>query len=270
MKFRAKKSLGQHFLLNPTTIDSLLKKAHLSTEDQVLEIGPGPGLMTEKIAQKAKRLITVEKDHHYAEELKTKLKHLLHVTIVEGDFLSINLEKLLESGTWKVIANLPYNIATEVIFHLLEVSSLFSAFYLMLQKEVAERITAVPGSKNYGILSIFSQLISKNHIVMRLPPGAFTPPPKVHSAVVEFLVQETTPYDIHHLPTFESVVQAAFSQRRKMIRNGLKNVFNTMRPENMDRALKDSGIDPQARGETLPISKLANLANLLSAVNKVG
>ncbi|MBI2981450.1 MAG: 16S rRNA (adenine(1518)-N(6)/adenine(1519)-N(6))-dimethyltransferase, partial [Deltaproteobacteria bacterium] len=149
MKYHTKKSLGQHFILNPTTIESILKKACLSLEDQVLEIGPGPGLMTERIASRAKRLIAVEKDRYYAEGLKDKLKHLPHITVVEGDFLSLNLEKLLESGRWKVIANLPYNIATEVIFHLLEVSSLFSSFYLMVQKEVALRLASGPGSKDY-------------------------------------------------------------------------------------------------------------------------
>ncbi|MBI2982344.1 MAG: ribosomal RNA small subunit methyltransferase A [Deltaproteobacteria bacterium] len=266
MKFRSKKSLGQHFLLNPTTIDSILRKARLSAEDQILEIGPGPGLMTKKIAERAKRLIAVEKDHYYAESLKEKLKRLPHVTVVRSDFLSLNLEKLLESGEWKVIANLPYNIATEAIFHLLEVSSFFSSFYLMVQKEVALRLAAVPGSKNYGILSIFSQLISKNRVVMKLPPGAFTPPPKVDSAIVEFLIQEIPPYDIHHLPTFEAVVQAAFNQRRKMLRNALLAKFS---PIEVDAALEKAGILPTRRAEEIAIGGFVRLANEIQGANSL-
>lgn len=260
MKFKTKKSLGQHLLLNPTTIDSLLKKTGLSSDDQVLEIGPGPGIMTEKIAERSKRLIAVEKDHHYAEDLKEKLKRFQNVVVVEGDFLSLNIEKQLVSPEWKVIANLPYNIATAAIFHLLEVSSLFSSFYLMVQKEVAERLTAKPGSKNYGVLSIFSQLISKNRIVMRLPPGAFTPPPKVDSAVVEFLIEETSTCDIHHLPTFEAVVHAAFNQRRKMLRNALLSRFS---PAEVDSALEKTGISPTRRAEEIEIRRFVHLANSL-------
>lgn len=197
MSFAAKKSLGQHFLLNPSTIEKILEKAHVSANDRVLEIGPGPGVMTEMLARRALRIVAVEKDQRFFELLKEKLAAYSHLSLIEGDFLALDLEKMLapEKHRWKVVANLPYNIATEVLFHLLELSSLFISFHLMVQREVAERIVAKPGTKDYGILSVFSQLFSENRIVMRLPPGAFTPPPKVDSAVVEFRIVEGCRFD---------------------------------------------------------------------------
>lgn len=260
---RAKKSLGQHFLFNPTTIEKILDKAHVTPQDRILEIGPGPGRMTRRLAERAREVIAVEKDRVLAASLQKKLKDCKNLKIVEADFLSIDLGELLGEGTWKVVANLPYNIATEVIFHLLERSLMFESFHLMVQQEVAERLTAVPGSRDYGILSVFSQLLSENKIVMRLPPGAFTPPPKVHSALVEFRIHEIPRFDIHRLPVFELVVQAAFSQRRKMIRNSLRPSLK-ISDERLDQALRTARIRPETRAEQVSIAQFALLANSLS------
>lgn len=266
MKISPKKSLGQHFLMNPSTIDKILEKAGVTAADQILEIGPGPGLMTERLARRAKRVVAVEKDRRFVEALRQKLADSKNCRIVEGDILSIELEKILpqDDGKWKVIANLPYNIATEVIFHLLDSSYLFSSFYLMVQHEVANRIAAKSGSKDYGILSVFSQLFSQNRIAMKLPPGAFTPPPKVHSALVEFQLAEGCRYSIHYLPTFEGVVRAAFGQRRKMIRNSLLSGLPQFKPEKIDEALKKAGVRSSARAETVPIEQFVKLANELA------
>ncbi len=266
-----KKSLGQHFLLNPETIDRILEKAGIGSNDSVLEIGPGPGAMTERLAQKAARVIAVEKDRRFAELLKEKLSDYPQLTIIEADFLESRLERLLGSTerAWKVVANLPYNVATEIIFHLLEFSTFFRSFHLMVQKEVAERIVAKPGSprsKDYGVLSVFTQLFSENRIVMKLKPGAFTPPPKVDSAVVEFKLQSGCRFPIHHLPTFEAVVRAAFGQRRKTIVNALKGGLPHIAPEKMAVALAHAGVSPTARAETIPVETFATLANALSLV----
>lgn len=265
MSFAAKKSLGQHFLLNPSTIEKILDKANVSSNDRVLEIGPGPGVMTERLARRAIKVIAVEKDRRFAELLKEKLSAYSHLTIIEGDFLSLDLGKILGPARdrWKVVANLPYNIATEAIFHLLELSSLFVSLHLMVQREVAERLVAKPGTKDYGILSIFSQLFSENRIVMRLPPGAFTPPPKVDSAIVEFRIADGCRFDIHHLPTFEAVVRSAFGQRRKMIKNTLEKGLSNFSKEKISDALKQAGIPPAARAETVPIEGFARIANEL-------
>ncbi len=265
MKHLAKKSLGQHFLFNPSTIDKILRVAKVTPTDKILEIGPGPGRMTRRLAEQVQQLVAVEKDHRLAARLQEEFKESHHAKIIEADFLELEFEKELQQGKWKVVANLPYNIATEVIFHLLDRHFLFESFYLMVQKEVAERLTARPGSKNYGILSVFSQIFSENRIVMRLPPGAFSPPPKVDSALVEFQVHEIPRFDIHHLPTFESVIQAAFSQRRKMIRNSLRAQLTRLPAGTLDQALSRAQIRPTDRAETVPIAQFVALANNLSS-----
>ncbi|HSA60406.1 MAG TPA: 16S rRNA (adenine(1518)-N(6)/adenine(1519)-N(6))-dimethyltransferase RsmA [bacterium] len=286
MSFAAKKSLGQHFLFNPVTLDKILALAGIGPEDRVLEIGAGPGALTGRIAARAGRLVAVEKDPRFAKALQEKFQGDPKVTIVEGDFLQMNLEKLLGTSSegalrgrldpalpaegatrappWKVIANLPYNVATEIIFHLLELSTFFHSFTVMVQKEVADRIVAKPGSKTYGILSVMTQLFSENKIVMRLKPGSFAPPPKVDSAIVRFRISDGCRFPINHLPTFETVVRSAFGQRRKTILNALKG--GGFAAEEIAAALKGAGISPQARAEMLPIEKFAALANTLSLV----
>lgn len=266
MNFAAKKSLGQNFLLNPSTIDKILEKAKIAPGDQVLEIGPGPGVMTERIARRAGKVIAVEKDRRFFELLQEKLAPYPQVTLIEGDFLTMDLEKLLgpEGRRWKAVANLPYNIATEVIFRLLDCASHFVSLHLMVQKEVADRLIASPGSKDYGILSVFAQLHSNNRIVTRLPPGAFTPPPKVDSAVVEFQISDGCRFDILDLARFKAVVRAAFGQRRKTIANALKAGLQATSSEKILGALEQADIPPMARAETVSIEKFATLANVLS------
>lgn len=267
MGIATKKSLGQHFLLNPSTIEKIIEKAEVKKSDLVLEIGSGPGLMTERLAARARRVIAVEKDRRLVHELQRRLSGIKNLTLIEGDFLSLDLPKILpvETGKWKVVANLPYNISTEVIFLLLKSSYLFQTFHLMVQREVAERLVAGPGSRDYGLLSIFSQLFSENRIVMRLPPGAFTPSPKVHSALVEFRIAEGCRFSIHHLPTFETMVRAAFSQRRKMIHNSLKGELKQASDEALDQALKKAGVLPTVRAETVSIGQFVEMANFLKA-----
>lgn len=271
MNLFLKKSLGQHFLLDPTLIEKILRLAHLGAKDQVLEIGPGAGVMTEKIAEKAARLVAVEKDQRLVPLLKEKLSRFSHLQVIEGDFLELDLEKILTTsggGKWKVIANLPYNIATEAVFRFLRASLHFSSLYLMVQKEVADRLTAGPGSKDYGILSIMTQIFSQNRTLLRLPPGAFTPPPKVHSALVEFQVAEAPRYPIHHLTTFESVIQAAFAQRRKMILNSLRGALGVgwrgAPLVDWEGLLRQAEIPATTRAEQVPIEKFVALANLLA------
>lgn len=258
----AKKNLGQHFLLNPSTLDKILRIAHVTATDNILEIGPGPGGLTERLAAKAARVVAIEKDARFVEELRERLAYLKNLEIIEGDILDVNwksppppFEKGGNGGIpWKVVANLPYNIATEVIFYLLDARQAFSSFYLMVQEEVAERFVAGPGSKNYGNLAILTQIYSKNKIVMRLPPGAFTPPPKVRSAVVEFLIHPTLRFPIQDLEFFKKIVRAAFGQRRKMLRNNLKGLVSETQ---MERA----GIKPTARAEELAIDQFVELSN---------
>lgn len=267
----SKKSLGQNFLFNPSTIDKILEKAKVTSEDKILEIGPGPGVMTEALLKKAAQVVVVEKDHRFASLLRERLESAGHFTLIEGDFLETQLSEILHEGSakWKVVANLPYNIATEVIFRLLDHPELFQALYLMVQKEVAERLVARPETSNpkdYGVLSVMSQIRSDNRIVMRLPPGAFSPPPKVHAAIVEFQISERIRYPIRDLALFKSVVRAAFAQRRKMIRNTLRLGLPQWSEEALVQALETAGIKPADRAETVSIDHFVRLANALSNV----
>ncbi len=264
MTIPPKKSLGQHFLYNPSTIDKIMNAASVGPDDQILEIGPGPGVMTEKLALRARKLVAIEKDHRFARELTEKLASFGNVTILEADILETNLKSVLKEGPWKVVANLPYNVATVIVAHLLADRELFSSLHLMFQKEVAERIVAKPGSKSFGTLSIMSQLYSENKIMFRLPPGAFTPPPKVDSAVVQFLICKEPRYPVQNVALLRSIVQAAFSKRRKMIRNALKGGLNPWPEKALDEALDASQIDPATRPEDLPIEKFVEVANALS------
>lgn len=262
MTFHAKKSLGQHFLFNPSTIDKILDLAHITASDHVLEIGPGPGAMTGCLAKRAGRLIAVEKDHRFAKSLGEKYPDII---VVEADFLNASLVELLsEKNKWKVVANLPYNVATEIIFYLLASRQIFHSFYLMVQKEVADRLAAKPGSKDYGVLSIMSQLYSENKIILRLAPGSFTPPPKVHSAVVSFQISEDCRYPIHDQEIFKRIVVACFGQRRKMILNPLRQLFPKLAPPQIEKLLKQAGIQGSQRPETVSIGEFAAFSNFLA------
>lgn len=265
MTFTAKKSLGQHFLLNPSLLEKIVRVAGIGPDDFVLEIGPGPGGLTIYLAAKAKRVVTVEKDWRFAQKLRDDFKNDSKISIVEADFLNVDLKNILKAHPqWKVVANLPYNVATVILFQLLEERSFFSDLHLMVQREVAERLVAKPGSKDFGILSIMGQLYSENKISMRLPPGAFHPPPKVHSAVVSFRIQKDCRFPIHDLKFFKKLVTAAFGQRRKMLRNAIREVQPGVSPEGLKKILEEAGILPDARAEIVSIQHFAKLANALS------
>lgn len=264
MRFATKKSLGQHFLTNPATINKIVSLAQLQSTDQVLEIGPGPGWMTAQIAATAGRVVAIEKDERLIAPLREKLPD--HVTIIAGDILATDLTTLLPPGPWKVIANLPYNIATEVIFRLLGVNfhtegvppgrPYMTQCHLMVQREVAERLVATPDRpKDYGVLSIMVQVWAQTRIVMRLPPGAFAPPPKVDSAVVEFRLTDKPRYEIYDFPLFQKIVRTAFTQRRKMMRSTLTEFLPYF---------EKAGILSTDRPERIKIEQFVRLANAVT------
>ncbi len=265
MDLLPKKSLGQHFLLNPSSVEKILSLAKVDATDHIVEIGPGPGVMTRLLASIAARVVAIEKDRRFVQNLRANLE-FPNLEIVEKDVLSVEWSQVLPPihQKWKVVANLPYNIATEIIFRLLESRSLFASLTLMVQKEVGERLVAVPGNKDYGVLSILTQIFSESRIVMKLSPGAFTPPPKVSSVVVEFKISETCRFPINDLPLFKALVRAGFGQRRKMIRNALEKGMHGFTSERLLLALEKAEILPTARAETVPIEKWVSLANLLA------
>lgn len=261
-----KRSLGQHFLIDRGIATKIVKLASLEPEDWVVEIGPGMGALTFLMQPLVKRLIAVELDDQLAARLREKSKGLDSLLVINEDALHIDLAKLAgqEGRKLKVVANLPYNISTPVIFHLLGFRSFVSRLTLMLQCEVAKRIVSRPGEKGYGPLAIFTQLYTEPQVVMRVPPEAFFPPPRVESAVVSFSVLCQPRVEVEDEAFFQQVVRASFAMRRKKILNALSvSPFTHATKEQIEGALCAAGIDPSRRAETLELAEFQRLVTAL-------
>ena len=262
---RPLKSLGQNFLVDNNIIDKIIQAADITPEDSVLEIGPGRGALTEIMARKAGRLVLIEFDHALAAALKTRYADQPQVTVVDADILAVDLAALLgEPGSgWKVVANLPYNISTEVLFRLLEVRDRLARMVLMLQKEVGDRLAAAPDCSNYGVTTVLLGLWFDMHREFIVPPGCFHPRPKVDSAVLSFVPLQGPRVPVGDEAVFRRVVKAAFAMRRKTLINCLKAAELTS-IDDLRGILADCGIDGQRRGETLSLDEFAGLSRRLS------
>jgi len=256
-----KKGLGQHFLIDRNILDKVIRTAQIEREDVVLEIGPGLGEMTIGLAKKAKKVIAVEIDSKLAEILKKKTGDFPNVEVVKEDILRVDFNELFvqERSPIKVVANLPYQISTPLLFQFIESRHLFSTLTLMLQKEVAERMVAAPGRKEYGPLSIFVQMVSNLSIRFFVKPTAFFPPPKVESAVIHMTWRERPTVDVKDEEWFKKVVRGAFGYRRKTLINALKHSGLSL-PRDVEPTMKKIGIDPKRRPEALSIREFALLA----------
>lgn len=253
----AKKSLGQNFILDLNVTDKIARSAGALGEFEVLEIGPGPGSLTRSILNAgAKKLIAIEKDKRCLDALK-ELQNFYgaQLEIIEGDALEIDETKILSPDKkFKIIANLPYNIGTVLLFKWLKISDRISSMTLMLQKEVVERIIAKPSDKQYGRLAVMVNFLCETRLVFSVNRSVFTPPPKVTSAIIEIIPREKPLFDVE-FRKLEIVVAAAFNQRRKMIRSSLKSVF-----ENPEEILKNLGINAELRAENLTIEEFCKIA----------
>jgi len=261
-RHRPRKRYGQHFL-EPAWADKLVRAIDPQAHDRFLEIGPGPGALTLRLARRVAHLTAVEIDRDIVAALTPQVPP--NVTLVEGDFLEMDLGPLAEAGPIRVAGNLPYNISSPIMFRLLEAQGKLPLVdaTLMLQREVAERIEAGPGSRDYGVLSIMVAMGAEVRRVLSLPPGAFRPPPKVHSAVVRltFRPSRVQPRDRR---VFDTMVRSMFTQRRKTLMNALRP-FASTRDMDPGSALRQAGIDPGRRAETLELVELARLADVLTA-----
>ena len=261
-----KKSLGQHFLIDKGIAQKIVRLASLEPHDIVVEIGPGMGVLTFLMLPLVKQVVAVEVDQEMADYLREQGGGMPSLTVMCRDVLDVDIKGLAQDagGRLKVVANLPYNISTPVIFRLLENREAVAHLTLMLQQEVAQRINAAPRSKNYGPLSIFTQLYTTPKILMRVPPQAFYPPPKVESALVGFTILDHPRVAIGDTEFFHAVVRASFAQRRKTILNSLKNSPLALGSrEEIEKALNTVGIDPRRRAETLDLSEFKELAEAL-------
>lgn len=251
-----KKSLGQHFLNKTGIIHRILRALDLKAEDRVLEIGPGRGALTMPLSEQCAQLVLVEKDLELAEWLREKLANR-PVELIEGDFLEIdwkNLESRL-GPKFKVVSNLPYNVGTAILVKLLREIPAGTSMVLMFQKEVGERISAKPGTKAYGSLSIFAQLLAEQKVVCAVPPSAFRPPPKVESLVLAFRKRETPLLPEQDWAAFEVLIHAGFAQRRKMLRQNLRPVLGGIEAGEVEARLKAVGAKPLARAEELSVEQ---------------
>ena len=248
-----KKSLGQYFLYDPLVIEAIIQAAQLEPDDLVFEIGPGPGSLTKRLAEKVQHLIAIELDNALYGKLTVKLAGYDNVELVCADALEYQYENL---PAFKVVANIPYYITTPIIFRLLDARKNLKSMTLTIQKEVAERIAAKPGGKDYGVLSIMVQYYADSSLQFIIPKEAFRPSPKVDSAVVHMRILDKPSVAVRDEELFFRIVRTTFSQRRKMLSNSLKKVH-----EDVAEWLHKAGIDPHRRPETLSMEEFASLAD---------
>jgi 16S rRNA (adenine1518-N6/adenine1519-N6)-dimethyltransferase len=263
MRLHAKRRYGQHFL-EDSWADKLVTLIDPQPNDQFIEIGPGRGVLTLRLAPRVSHLIAIEIDRDMVATLEPRLPAT--VTLIHADFLDANLTELSGGRRFRVAGNLPYNVSSPILFRLLDAhrsSGLPIDATLMLQREVADRITATPGTGDYGVLSIFVQMHCDVRRVLSLPPGAFRPPPKVHSAVVHVRFRPPA-VAVSDETVFEAMVRAMFMQRRKTLLNALRP-YATSRGADASKALASGAIDPRRRPETLQLTELARLADYFAS-----
>lgn len=256
---RAKKSLGQNFLKDPHYLHKIADAARLEPGDQVIEIGPGLGHLTRVLAASAGKVLAIELDERLIPLLRREFAASPNVEVVQADALSFPYASL--PGRWKVVANLPYYISTAVLQELIAHRDRFASLTLMLQKEVAERIVSPPGGKEYGYLSVLVRLYAEPRIEFTVPPGAFTPRPEVESAVVTLALRGAPAVPVRDQDFLLRVVKAAFSQRRKTLRNSLRQL--DLPKEKLEAAQEKTGIDLGRRAETLSVEEFGRLADFL-------
>jgi 16S rRNA (adenine1518-N6/adenine1519-N6)-dimethyltransferase len=264
-----KPKLGQHFLNDTAAAIRIVESLGDLLQSTVFEIGPGRGVLTKLLAKRARRVIAVEKDRVLAAQLRMHFSLTPNVEIIEGDILAIDLDSLfgpkpgstrpgmeLEPQKIRVIGNLPYFITSDILLRLFEYRKYFETLILMVQKEVADRVTAKPGTKEYGLLSATAQLYMKVEKLLTLPPGAFSPPPKVHSSVVKMQPSARLAELKVNEEEFIKFLKLSFGQKRKTLWNNLKSRYST---DQLDRALGKAKVKPAVRAEAISLETSAQI-----------
>ncbi|KMK74476.1 16S rRNA (adenine(1518)-N(6)/adenine(1519)-N(6))-dimethyltransferase RsmA [Alkalihalobacillus pseudalcaliphilus] len=267
--FQFKKSLGQNFLIDTNILHNIVDAAKLTSESGVIEVGPGIGALTEQVAKRAKKVVSFEIDQRLLPVLKETLQPYPHIEIVHSDILKADIqatiaEKFEEGQDLMVVANLPYYVTTPILMKLLEEKLPLRGIVVMIQAEVAERISAKPGTKEYGSLSLAAQYYAVAEKVMTVPASVFVPRPKVDSAVLRLTIRKETPVNVTDEDFFFKVIQSSFANRRKTILNNLIHNFASKekKPE-IEQSLAEANIDPKRRGETLSMEEFAALSEAL-------
>lgn len=258
---RPSKALGQNFLTDPNTVSKIIRLAGVRSTDRILEIGAGFGILTVALGEKAARVIAVEFDRALLPVLEEAVAGLQNVEVMHGDAMKLDFGKLLQAGGWRFISNLPYGLATPLVAHLLESVPQIDDFIVMVQREVGERLVSAPGSKQYGSASVLVGYFADGMILARVPPTVFWPRPKVESVIVH-LVRRPPSVEVS-FPRLNTVVRAAFGQRRKTIRNSLASGLG-LSTSRVEQALGSANIDASSRAENLTLEEFARIAEELA------
>ena len=249
---RARKRFGQHFLHDTTIIDRLLQAIDPQPGQSIVEIGPGQGALTWPLLTRCNRLTAIELDRDLVPILREKAPKFGDLDVINADVLEFDFARLEAGQSLRIVGNLPYNISTPLMFHLLESLAQIEDMHFMVQKEVAERIVAGPGDSHYGRLSVMLQYRCDCQYLFDVPPESFSPPPRVDSAVIRLLPRSRPLAEVDDYALFARIVQSAFGQRRKTIANSLKGLVTR-------QAIEAAGIDPSLRAENLEITDFARL-----------
>ena len=263
---RPRKRLGQHFLVDRAVLERIADALAPTADDVVIEIGPGRGALTDLLVRRAKRVVAIELDRDLVPYLRDRYRDAGNVEVIERDVLEVNLADVA-GPRFLLAGNVPYYITTPILFHALENPRPERAVYLV-QREVAERIAAPPGSRTYGALSVNVQAVARAELVGRVPPGAFRPPPSVDSAVVRLTPRPDPVVDESLESDFRLLVQDAFGLRRKQMRRVVRTV-GKLDVERAERVLETAGIDPECRPETLSPEDFARLLRAIKGVRVV-
>lgn len=260
------KKLGQNFLIKRGIVDEIVHAAELTVGEPVLEVGPGIGTLTQGLAQSGADVTAIELDRRLLEVLDTTLASYDNVRIIHGDVLKLDVPTIMNHKPFKVVANLPYYITTPIIMSLLESKLPIERLVVMVQKEVALRMIAKPGTKDYGALSVAVQYYTEPDIVLDVPPKSFLPAPAVTSSVIRCVLRDKPPVDVIDEKLFFCVVKAGFAQRRKTFSNTMKTTGLTR--DRIEELLAKANIDGQRRGETFTLQDFADVANAWATLIK--
>ena len=266
--FNFQKKFGQNFLINTGVLEDIIDAAEVTDEDMVLEIGPGIGTMTQYLCENARQVIAVEIDTNLIPILKHTLSAYDNVRIINDDILKVDINELAREYNngrpIKVVANLPYYITTPIIMGLFESHVPIESITVMVQKEVADRMQAGPGTKDYGALSLAVQYYSKPQIVVNVPPSCFMPQPKVGSTVISLRRHQQPVVQVEDEKLMFKVIRASFNQRRKTLANGLNNYGGiNLTKEQIQQSIEELGVPVNIRGEALSLEQFACLSNII-------
>ena len=257
MTHKARKRFGQNFLHDPGIIAKIVSSVSPTPNDLVVEIGPGQGAITQELLKACGSMHAIELDRDLLEPLARLCGPIGELTIHSADALKFDFTTLASDGKLRVVGNLPYNISTPILFHLLDQKAVIQDMHFMLQKEVVDRMAASPGSKSYGRLSVMLQVWCEVTHLFDIGPGAFNPPPKVDSAFVRLVPYEKPPFTVTNPGHLSHVVTSAFAHRRKTLRNNLKGLLSA-------EQIEACGVDPGARAETLSVGEFVRLASFVA------